>query len=43
MFEALLEKFPNDGPSRFYLARCQSYASGHPAPDDPHVIRMDAK
>jgi adenylate cyclase len=42
-FEALLEEFPDDGPTRFYLARCQSYLGGVQPPDDPRVIRMDAK
>lgn len=42
-FAAMLEEFPDDGPTRFYLARCQLYLSGAPLPDDPRVIRMDAK
>ena len=42
-FEATQSEFPDDGPTRFYLARCQSYLSGVEPPDDPRVIRMDAK
>lgn len=42
-FEAVLKDFPDDGPSRFYLARCQLYLSGTQPPDNPRVIRMDAK
>ena len=42
-FEAMLGEFPDDGPTRFYLARCRSYLGGTQPPDDPRVIRMDAK
>jgi adenylate cyclase len=42
-FEALLREFPDDGPARFYLARCRSYLSGAQPPEDPRVIWMDAK
>lgn len=42
-FTAILEEYPNDGPTRFYLARCQLYLSGAFLPDDPRVIRMEAK
>lgn len=41
-FKTLLKDYPDDGPSRFYLARCQTYLGGTP-PDDPRVIRMDVK
>ena len=43
LFEALLGDYPDDGPTRFYLARCLMYSSGVQPPDDPRVIRMDAK
>jgi len=42
-FEAVQAEFPDDGPTRFYHARCQLYLSGGESPDDPSVIRMDAK
>jgi adenylate cyclase len=42
-FETLLTEFPDDGPARFYLARCRAYMSGTQPPDDARVIRMDAK
>jgi adenylate cyclase len=42
-FEAIQAEFPDDGPTRFYHARCQLYLSGAEPPDDPRVIRMDAK
>ena len=42
-FDALQAEFPDDGPTRFYRARCQLYLSGVTPPDDPRVIHMDAK
>jgi adenylate cyclase len=42
-FENILSDYPDDGPTRFYLARCRQYQDGAPQPDDPGVIRMDAK
>lgn len=42
-FKVLRDEFPDDGPTRYYLARCQLYLSGTQPPDDPRVIRMDAK
>ncbi len=42
-FERILSDYPDDGPARFYLARCRQFLAGAPQPDDPHVIRMDAK
>jgi adenylate cyclase len=43
-FEAVQKEFPDDGPTRFYIARCRSYLSGTTQPpDNPRVIRMDAK
>ncbi|AOF82139.1 adenylate and Guanylate cyclase catalytic domain protein [Methyloversatilis sp. RAC08] len=42
-FEALLQAFPDDGPSLFYRTRCGMYSAGTPAPEDARVIRMDAK
>lgn len=43
-FEELQKEFPNDGPTRFYIARCKAYLGGTTQPpDNPRVIRMDAK
>jgi len=42
-FGAVLGDFPDDGPTRFYLARCRLYLTGTQPPDDPRVIRMEAK
>jgi len=42
-FENILSDYPDDGPTRFYLARCRQYQGGAPQPDDPRVIQMDAK
>ena len=42
-FEAVQHVFPEDGPTRFYLARCQLYLRGVEPPDDPRVIHMDVK
>jgi adenylate cyclase len=43
-FEALQKEFPDDGPIRFYIARCKAYLGGTTQPpDNPRVIRMDAK
>lgn len=43
-FEDLQQEFPDDGPTRFYISRCKAYLSGTTQPpDNPHVIKMDAK
>lgn len=42
-FEQILIEYPDDGPTNFYLARCRQYLNGAKPPDDPQVIRMDAK
>ena len=42
-FEAVEAEFGDDGPTRFYLARCRAYLAGAQPPDDPRVIRMEAK
>jgi len=42
-FEALQAEFPDDGPTRFYLARCRTYLGGTQPPENPRVIRMDTK
>lgn len=42
-FAALLADYPDDGPARFYLARCQSYVTQAPPVAEPAVIYMNAK
>lgn len=43
-FEALQKEFPDDGPTRFYIARCKAYLSGTTQPpENARVIKMDAK
>jgi adenylate cyclase len=42
-FESLQKEFPDDGPTRFYIARCQSYIGGTQPPEDYRVIRMESK
>jgi len=43
-FEELQKAFPDDGPTRFYIARCKAYLGGTiQPPDNPRVIKMDAK
>lgn len=42
-FDAVLAEWPDDGPSQFYRARCQAWAAGATAPEDPRVTRMDVK
>jgi adenylate cyclase len=39
----MLTSYPEDGPARFYLSLCERYQSGAAEPDDPRIIRMDAK
>jgi adenylate cyclase len=42
-FSEILDVFPEDGPSRFYLGRCESYVLK--APDEPWqpTVRLDHK
>lgn len=42
-FQDLLEDFPEDGPSQFFMARCQQYLCGAELPEDLMTVRMDAK
>jgi adenylate cyclase len=42
-FEDILEDHLNDGPARFYLSLCEQYQSGSSQPEDPCIVRMDAK
>lgn len=43
LFESILDRYENDGPSRFYFARCQVYAKEGTSAADPTVIHLDHK
>ena len=44
LFRAILDEYPDDGPSRFLLERCQRFMAGEEEPPaDPSVILMHAK
>ena len=40
-FTALLQSHPDDGPSRFYLQRCQQYLESPPAPGEQMIVRTE--
>lgn len=43
-FADLQQEFPDDGPTRFYIARCQAYLAGTiQPPEDARVIKMESK
>lgn len=42
-FRAVLQDYPDDGPSKFYLDRCQRYQVEPPEPERVPVIRMVSK
>lgn len=43
LFESILDRYEDDGPSRFYFARCQVYAKDGTSVVDPTVIHLDSK
>ena len=43
VFSQILRAFPHDGPSRFYLERCQAYLAAAPAAPWDGSIRMEGK
>jgi adenylate cyclase len=43
VFSQILRAFPQDGPSRFYLERCQAYLAAAPAAPWDGSIRMEGK
>lgn len=43
LFEAVTERFAEDGPSRYYQLRCQKYSSEPPSDDEPAIIHMEEK
>jgi len=42
-FQAILDRWPNDGPSIVYLKRCQEYLAEEPLPDWDGVFTMTHK
>jgi adenylate cyclase len=42
-FQAILDAFPDDGPSQFYLDRSRRAMSDPEQETDPGVIRMEVK
>ena len=42
-FEKVLQRWPNDGPSRVFLARCEEYLAEEPAADWDGVYEMKHK
>jgi adenylate cyclase len=42
LFKSILDEYEDDGPSRFYLARCQQYAKDE-SESDPTIILLDRK
>ena len=43
LFESILDQYQDDGPSRFYAARCQQYAKDGASDADPTIIHLDRK
>ena len=43
VFESVLSTFPNDGPSRAYIGRCQKFKISPPPPDWDGVYKLDTK
>jgi adenylate cyclase len=42
-FQSLLESYPNDGPSRLYVARCRAFRKSPPPEDWGGVMVMETK
>jgi adenylate cyclase len=43
LFEAISQRYPADGPARFYLARCIRYNAEHEAAKRSSIVVMDDK
>jgi adenylate cyclase len=43
LFESILDQYEDDGPSRFYIARCQQHAQDEMSDADPTIIHLDRK
>lgn len=41
--KGVLAEFPDDGPSAYFLRRCERFIAGPDSDADPRVVRMDAK
>lgn len=42
-FKSILKRFPNDGPSRFYVSQCKQRVDAASLPDNAYVIKMTEK
>jgi hypothetical protein len=42
-FSTLHERFPDDGPTKFHLARCRRSLTAAELPAEPLVVVLDAK
>lgn len=42
-FGSVLDRFPEDGPSRFFIVQCRTLAEAHPAGGWDGVVRMSVK
>jgi adenylate cyclase len=43
LFKAILGRYPQDGPTAFYLDLCERYAKGQAPTEDPAIVNMTAK
>jgi adenylate cyclase len=43
LFKAILGRYPQDGPSGFYLDLCERYGKGQAPTEDPGIVNMTAK
>jgi adenylate cyclase len=43
LFNAILGRYPQDGPSGFYLDLCERYGKGQAPTEDPGIVNMTAK
>jgi adenylate cyclase len=43
IFQAILDEHADDGPSKFFLARCRRFLSEGGGEENPRVVRMEAK
>jgi len=43
LFKAILGRYPQDGPSGFYLDLCERFGKGQAPTEDPGIVNMTAK